>query len=49
VIILTDRININVGALHKELKMLAVEKETSINALVVEAIEDLLKKYQKGE
>ncbi len=41
-----ERLNIYVGGdLHKSIKMLAVEQETSINDLVIEAIEDLLKKY----
>jgi predicted DNA-binding helix-hairpin-helix protein len=58
VIVLTKRININVGEeRHKQLKRLSIEKDnTSINELVVEAVDDLfkkykdlLKKYQKGE
>jgi hypothetical protein len=33
--------------LLKSLKMLAVQKETRLNQLLEEAIQDLLKKYEK--
>jgi hypothetical protein len=50
VIKLAERININVGSeIHKKLKLLSVEKETSINDLVVEAINDLLNKYSRND
>jgi hypothetical protein len=37
------------GVLHRcgRLKMLAVEKDTTVNALAVEALNDLLKKHGK--
>jgi predicted HicB family RNase H-like nuclease len=50
VITLPDRLNIYVGTdIHKKIKMLAVEQDTNINALVVEAIEDLLRKYEANK
>lgn len=45
-----DRLNIYVGTdLHKKIKMLAVQRDSSINDLVVEAMEDLLKKYENED
>lgn len=35
--------------LIKQVKILAAEKETRVNDLIEEAIEDLLKKYTKGK
>ena len=45
---LTDRINIRVGPkIHKEIKLLAVKKETSINEIVKTALEEYLERNKK--
>ncbi len=45
-----ERLNLYVGPeIHKKLRILAAERETSINAIVVEFIKEGLEKNKKEE